>query len=310
MEGVKQYLNSWWYGDGRKKEYGPLHTKESQRYPGRYRVQKNRKYRQRQEGRNADIRDMNSYRPSTWNRIKGLFDADRRDISSMRDAYQDYKLPLTKSSSLQPSVDRLMTSEKFKKKILERKYEEQLLDQLRRGRPLQRRSRHGIEKKSLNVADEVILLRRKIEELETKLACSREELVITRQKLAFSEEKITLLEDLFGDGNMETEYVKSRRHIPNLQNSERKPELKELPNSPSPVLNINPSFTSSPIRGGIPDYQERNFLGNDKFYEKYPTIPKTAKLGSLSSSRSKNMDKSNEDSLSPVRIDYSKYSGT
>lgn len=327
MENLKQYWNSWWYeNDGRKSDKYPLKTryrgtKTSDRY---YKVQKpntTRASRLRREPEVSEYRKPNpaenGSQPSTWSKIKSLFDSNRRDITELKQAYLDYRLPNTEPSNTQADIDRLVVNERFKKKLLERKYERNMLNELRRGRQPYRRNReHQPSVNSpINHADEVILLRKKLDELEQRLSDAVEELVITKKKLEFVQQKNNLLEELFDDGKMETEYVKSRRNITNLQNSERKPELKQLPRSPSPVLHVDPMFTSSPIRAtnnilgeGSPQHVQQH----DNFYEKYPRIPKTERLDNYRSSLANHeddyQDRHAENSLSPVRVDYSKYS--
>lgn len=315
MESLKQYWNSWWVeNDGRKKAYYSLPDK-SQNKAHRYRIQKPRNIRPRYESR--DIAQPKTkaveQRHSTWSKLKSLFDTDKRDITEMKHAYVDYKLPATEQSSTQFEINKLLANERFKKKLMEKRYEENMLDELRRGRPRISTARRANmdARRAINHADEVILLRTKIEKLERRLSNALEELAITKKKLEFAKEKNSLLEELFDDGNMETEYVKSRRNIMNLQNSDRKPELKQLPRSPSPVLHVDPMFTSSPIRGTLAEPNSDAFK-NDAFYEKYPKIPETERLGSYYSPENfsrNNRDPKNENSLSPVRVDYSKYSG-
>ncbi|CDO94305.1 unnamed protein product [Kluyveromyces dobzhanskii CBS 2104] len=330
MDNLKQYWNSWWYeNDGRKRDRYPLKTGyRGSRTPVRYKVQKPKRSR---AARPRHEPEVNEYRkpdtssegskPSTWSKIKSLFDSNKRDVLELKNAYLDYRLPATEANNTQAEIDRVAINERFKQKLLERKYERSMLEELRRGRRPYKRNRehHPSTDQAINHADEVVLLRRKVDELEQRLSSAVEELVITKKKLEFAQEKNSLLEELFNDGNMETEYVKSRRNMTNLQNSERKPELKQLPRSPSPVVHVDPMFTSSPIRAS--NALRHNVLGEgspqratqqDDFYEKYPRIPETERLGTHRSSPANHDNeyhsRRTDNSLSPVRVDYSKYS--
>lgn len=335
MDNLKQYWNSWWYeNDGRKYEDYPIKRNRYQptKLPERYRVQKpktslrsvrvqpeRKREREREREREPEVKEYripktNVNVRSTWEKVKSLFETDKRDLKQMKQAYVDYKLPSTEANATQEAINNVIANERFKKKLLERRYEKHMLDELRRGRRMHKRGRSSgrgvaddvpLYERTINHVDEVILLRKKIDELEQRLSDTIEELVITKKKLEFSQEKNALLEELFDDGNMETEYVKSRRHMANLQNSSRKPELKQLPRSPSPVLHVNPMFTSSPIRATTTTATEGQ---QDNFYEKYPRIPETENLANYRSPTPANGNDHNDTSLSPVRVDYSKYS--
>lgn len=73
------------------------------------------------------------------------------------------------------------------------------------------------------------------------------EIALLKKKLQYSKEKNTLYKSMLDDANINTKFMKSRRHIHNLVKENVKPQDK-LP--PSPERKLQPLLTSSPIRLG------------------------------------------------------------
>lgn len=247
--------------------------------------------------------------------VKSVFSNDDQNLDLMQRASENLEFVTSLNDRISAQEERklikerIIKSEIFKKKLLEKRHDDVLLDQMKRGRSSKSKPRSVDD--NMNkignaniVTDQVLLLQRKINDIETKHRDVIKELQITKKKLKFAKEKNTLLESLLDDANIDSEYVKSRRDIRNLQKENLIPES-ELP--PSPRRTVNPLFTSSPIRRvnigeKNPDirYQPDNAPGTitAEYYNKYPRIPETELL----------VQESKDKSLSPIRIDYSKYS--
>lgn len=237
---------------------------------------------------------------SIWQSLKTVFSNEDQDLNLMQRACGNVNVMIPQSKSLsgpderRRMKERFSRSEAFKRKLLEIKYDDKLLDQLRRGRSHLKKGNMGLPQGQTITDDQVVLLQRKLVDLETRLKNMFKDLQITHKKLKFAQEKNILLESLLDDANIDSEYVKSRRDIKNIQKENLKPET-ELP--PSPRRTVNPLFTSSPMRKPSVDHGEE--LGTtDSYYNKYPKIPETEIL----------VKGQRTHSLSPIRIDYSKYS--
>ncbi|GAV53540.1 hypothetical protein ZYGR_0AK00420 [Zygosaccharomyces rouxii] len=325
--------------DPRKKEYGSLDDVRNDNKQGtggsHARSDRNRLRRRRAVASNGDPADNRKYvRPQNNNRvskmrnppartgrstfsklmksIKNVFSTEDQDLSLMQQACGNTNAmlpPAARRGAHQGSEgrkrlrDRIVRSEAFKRKLLEIEYDDRMLEQVRRGRSVsggRRRISDGLHDFQPLQDDKVILLQRKLQELDSKVQDMDKELQITQKKLKFAQEKNTLLESLLDDANIDSEYVKSRRDIKNLQKENLKPEA-ELP--PSPRRSVNPLFTSSPMRkpSSAQDQEQEQDPGQDptqNFYSKYPKIPETELL----------VQGRDRTSLSPIRIDYSKYS--
>lgn len=305
INSIGEYIKDWWYpDDGRKREYGSIKScinernkikstrvKPSQRY--NYRVRKPVKER------TSNVLNKQKNNTDLWNRIKSIFNQEEQDLQNMKHAYSDFRLvnPTYKCNSLNNTTSMVAQSEIFKKKLLEKKYDDRMRDQLRRGRS--KKQSKPLSGLPTSDSDQIILLKRKLDILETDLERTNKELQITKKKLAFAQEKNQLFESLINDTQVDDNYVKSRRRISNLQKDNQNLELKSL--SPSPIRRsaISPLFTSSPIRFNLKSDSASKYKNehDDKFYKKYPNIPQT-----------KQLTRHLEESLSPIRVDYSKYS--
>lgn len=327
--------------DPRKKEYGNLddirnennqdarssHTRSDRNRLRRKRAiasngnsAGNRKYvRPQNNNRVSKVRDRSTRTgrgtfSKLMNSIKDVFSTEDQDLNLMQQACGNTNAMLPLAARRGPNQgsegrkrlrDRILRSEAFKRKLLEIKYDDRMLEQVRRGRSASagRRSvNDGLYDFQPLRGDKVVLLQRKLEELDSKVQDMDKELQITQKKLKFAQEKNTLLESLLDDANIDSEYVKSRRDIKNLQKENLKPEA-ELP--PSPRRSINPLFTSSPMRKPSSAQEQEQEQGQEQrkdpqqnFYNKYPRIPETELL----------VQERDRTSLSPIRIDYSKYS--
>ncbi|CCE64822.1 hypothetical protein TPHA_0I03210 [Tetrapisispora phaffii CBS 4417] len=271
--------------------------------------------------------------------IKTIFSPEAENMGRMKRVSESLDQLLPESNRISDSArcsqmeerrrmrERIGRSEAFKRKLLEKRNDEALLDQLKRGRPSYRQNddidrenetidaefssdakndisrrdyNRKVKSRNLNIVDDqVFLLQKKVDSLESKLNIVEKELYLSKKKLKFAKEKNSLLESLLDDANIDSEYVKSRRDIKNLQKENLIPEA-DLP--PSPRRTVNPLFTSSPMRkvsGSTKKNEEE--VGKpttSEFYNKYPKIPETEKL----------KQDIRERSLSPINIDYSKYS--
>lgn len=323
LESVQRFIGDvLGYGasDPRKAEYGTLDDIKLNRDTGYGRADRTRLRRRRAVAGNGVDTKINKQRakskdrvrkPSTTRRepgkmrkllhsLKNVFSTEEQDLDLMQRACGNTNAMLPASARKGPRSgpeerrklrDRIVRSDAFKRKLLEIKYDDHMLEQLRRGRSKSRGASAVTEPLE---EDRVLLLQKQLQEMRAKLQGTEKELQITQKKLKFAQEKNTLLESLLDDANIDSEYVKSRRDIKNLQRENLKPDA-ELP--PSPRRSVNPLFTSSPVRNpssAVHHEQE----ASKNFYSKYPKIPETE---SLVQGRSRT-------SLSPIRIDYSKYS--
>lgn len=195
---------------------------------------------------------------------------------------------------------KILRSNAFKKKVTELDYNKKLIGELRKSK--QNIGSTNILEDDLN-EDRYKLLYRKYQSMKDKLSKTEEELNSIKETLRYSQEMNALLQEALDNANIDDTYLKSRRDIKNLQKENVLPE-REL--SPSPRRTVNPLFTSSPVRK--PNLNQKNSKNNEindsptkdisNFYNKYPRLPETELLA---------QDKV-EPSLSPVRIDYSRYS--
>lgn len=245
--------------------------------------------------RSVPRRDSAGSLKTLWKSLKTFFSKEDQDLNLMQRACTNLDAVVTPSKSVSGSEERrqlrerIARSEAFKRKVLQVKYDSEMLKELRVGRA---RSRGDESASAHNLTDDqVTLLQKKISSLENRLKNSQEDLRITQKRLKFANEKNALLESLLDDANIDREYVKSRRDIKNIQRDNLIPET-DLP--PSPRRTVNPLYTSSPMRTGSKDEP----AASTEFYNKYPKIPETEVLAKNHRS----------DSLSPIRIDYSKYS--
>lgn len=235
---------------------------------------------------------------SMWKSLKTIFSNEEQDLNLMQRACGNINVMVPQNKRLSGPEERrrlkerIARSEAFKRKVLQVKYDDRMLEGIRRGRSRQRED--GLAVHNLT-ADQVTLLRKKVDDLEARLKNTMEDLQITQKKLKFANEKNALLESLLDDANIDSDYVKSRRDIKNIQKDNLKPDS-ELP--PSPRRTVNPLFTSSPMRNPSSNLPKDEPASTAEFYNKYPKIPETEVLA-----------KGQRDhSLSPIRIDYSKYS--
>ncbi|KAL3230850.1 NAP1-binding protein [Nakaseomyces bracarensis] len=194
---------------------------------------------------------------------------------------------------------RILKSEAFKKKVTELDYNKKLIGELRKSR--QPKRNNEIFEEDIN-EDRYKLLYRKYQYVRDKLTNTEDELKSVKETLRYSQEMNVLLQEALDKANIDDAYLKSRRDIKNLQKENVLPE-REL--SPSPRRTVNPLFTSSPVRrpiaahkGDTDDVVDSPTKDISNFYNKYPKLPETELLA---------QDKV-DPSLSPVRIDYSRYS--
>lgn len=325
LEPLKRYLDDFLSSDPRKREYGDLEDVrrgKQERSPQRERsrvrlgprskarpnanfagnVSRRMPKRDRMNRSNGLIkkkpptRDSAGGIKSMWRSLKTIFSSEEQDLDLMQRACNDVTamIPAKRGPSgpeeRRQLRERIARSEAFKRKVLQVKYDDQMLTELRRGRS---RQRPDDPRGSSLTDDQVTLLQKQISHLQTRLKDALEDLQITQKRLKFAKEKNALLESLLDDSNIDREYVKSRRDIKNIQRDNLIPDT-ELP--PSPRRTVNPLFTSSPMRN-IATRDEPAATASD-FYNKYPRIPETEALAKNQRS----------DSLSPIRIDYSKYS--
>lgn len=328
LESVKRYLGDLLSNDPRKKEYGDLEDirrgrKERSPLRERSRVRlgprnktwaganfagngSRRMLRKERMARSVKTNGIAKKRPPThssssglkslWNSIRTVFTNEDQNLDLLQLACSNVTsiVPSRKTISgpeeRRQLKERIARSEAFKRKVNQLKYDDDMLQELRRGRSRQRTEDPYIP--SLT-DDQVTLLQKKITQLEKRLKDALEDLQITQKRLKFAKEKNTLLESLLDDANIDREYVESRRDIKNIQRDNLKPDT-ELP--PSPRRTVNPLFTSSPMRN-VASREEPASSATD-FYNKYPKIPETEALA----------NNQRNDSLSPIRIDYSKYS--
>ncbi|QLQ78630.1 hypothetical protein HG537_0A08780 [Torulaspora globosa] len=323
LDSVKKYMGEVLSSDGRKREFGDLEEVRNRRQRQGPMGSRNRvKLRGRGKiGTNANLAGNGSRRmprkermiryneragaisrmrepagglKAVWRSLKAFFSREDQDLGLMQRACTNLDAMVSPSKRLSGAEERrqlkerIARSEAFKRKVLQVKYDNEMLKEIRVGRSRQRTDEtvaHTL------TDDQVTLLQKKITHLEKELKNSREDLRITQKRLKFANEKNALLESLLDDANIDREYVKSRRDIKNIQRDNLIPET-ELP--PSPRRAVNPLYTSSPMRNGSKDES----AATTDFYNKYPKIPETEVLA-------KNQK---NDSLSPIRIDYSKYS--
>lgn len=201
--------------------------------------------------------------------------------------------------------NRISSSRAFKKKLSEINYDRTMLEKLREsGKRLPLDSSNMTmhrkwQPSSESIEDDRIrLLELRCSHKDEQLKTIKKELEITKRKLEFAKEKNTILKAILNDANVDSDYVKSRRDIKNLQTDNLKPQ-EELP--PSPVRTVNPLFTSSPVRktqSQEDTISEKADGKQDTYYNKYPKIPETENLAR----------KENNESMSPIRVDYTKYS--
>ena len=155
----------------------------------------------------------------------------------MKNAYADFKLRghdygMQTRSQVQR---RIANSAALKRKLLEKQYEDRLLDELRRGRKTRVSPAIGASNANINT-DQTLILQHKLDSATSRLAETERELYLTQKRLKFTEEKVVLLENLLSDANIDDDYLKSRRRITNLQKDNLKPEYDALP--PSPHLSL------------------------------------------------------------------------
>lgn len=323
LESVKRYMGGVISSDPRKREFGDLEEVKSRRQRrspmgprnrmklgGRSSVKPHANFAGNGSRRMPRKERMTRYNERTrtsartrepvgglkavWRSLRAFFSNEDQDLGLMQKACTNLDAMVSPSKRLSGAEERrqlkerIARSEAFKRKVLQVKYDNEMMKEIRVGRSRQRTD----EAAARNVTDDqVTLLQKKILRLENELKNSREDLRITQKRLKFANEKNTLLESLLDDANIDREYVKSRRDIKNIQRDNLVPES-ELP--PSPRRAVNPLYTSSPMRNGSKDES----AAATEFYSKYPKIPETEVLA-------KNQK---NNSLSPIRIDYSKYS--
>lgn len=149
--------------------------------------------------------------------------------------------------------ERSRRKEELKKRLNERRYNEQRLLELRGGininhNNIYKPKRFRRNRRHLGINDDQIyLLNKEIENLHEQLKIVQKEQIFTKRRLEFAEEKNYLLESLLDDGKIDSDYLKSRRHMGNFQKDNIKPS-ETIP--ASPIKAQIPLFTSSPIKKG------------------------------------------------------------
>ncbi|AGO12100.1 AaceriAEL266Wp [[Ashbya] aceris (nom. inval.)] len=322
LEPLKNIVSDLWLKtDTRKREYGSLDEWKQQRgqerigrprrrASARYKVTKPSAVHQSALPLPVERPGVGTVRRNErtwWDRLCGVFSAEQRDLHGMRDAFSNFRLPPTEELEGRrrrgTASQRIARSETFKKRVLEKMYDDRMLEQLRAGSRGSRPERPALPGSD---ADQVVLLQNRLHKLERQLFETQKELELAKKKLMFAHEKTKLFESLLDDANVDDDYVKSRRRITNLRaTTDNQPALRSLSPSPQRPYPVNPLFTSSPIRQ-VNDSPRMRADKPDDYYAKYPTIPKTELLNKQSSENAP-AGRAKE-SLSPVRIDYSKYS--
>ncbi|SCU91151.1 LAMI_0E04918g1_1 [Lachancea mirantina] len=246
--------------------------------------------------------DLKTVQSKGWlDRIKSVFSSEEDDLKAMEKAYAGYTVTTGVPQTLHTRSQiqrRIANSAALKRRLLEKQYDDRMLDELRRV------PRKALGPKRLPHAsemDQVILLETQLADVTQRLATTKDELRVMHKKLKFATEKNSLLESLIDDTNIDDDYLKSRRRITNLQRNDLKPAPDTL--LPSPVHHVAPLVTSSPSKYRIPaDILQDTELD---FYAKYPTIPKAENFKNDPNDLS-----DHSDSLSPIRVDYSKYNSS
>ncbi|SCW04604.1 LAFE_0H17216g1_1 [Lachancea fermentati] len=299
LRAVKEYVGGWFNdGDTRKKEDGSLNEwkrRANGHRSRRYRVQKPGSMKPTTTTRATAV-SRKRQSPSIWEKVKGVFSTEDQELLGMKRAYSDFQLsthpsPMQTRSQIQR---RIAKSAVLRRKLSEKQYDDKQLEELRRGRKLVRSPKRIGEPRTFET-DQLLLLQHKLETMTHRLSIVEKDLKITKKRLKFSQEKNALLESLLDDANIDNEYVRSRRQIRNIQKENLKPIEGEIP--PSPQHAMSPLFTSSPMR--FNNQSDVRLDEQDKFYHKYPKIPEAELLPN-----------NPDDSLSPIRVDYSKYSSS
>lgn len=206
--------------DPRKKEYGSLddvRTSNRQGGSGSHaRLDRNRLRRRRAIASNGDSANSRKYvRPQDGNRvnkmrnpsartgpgtlsklmksIKNVFSTEDQDLTLMQQACGNTNAmlpPAARRGAHQGAEgrkklrDRIVRSEAFKRKLLEIKYDDRMLEQVRRGRSVsgsRRRIGEGYQGIEPLQDDKVGLLQRKLQELDSKVQDMDKELQITQK---------------------------------------------------------------------------------------------------------------------------------
>ncbi|AMD20408.1 HDL336Cp [Eremothecium sinecaudum] len=326
LQSFKDTMSDWLLSvDSRKKDYGSLADWKQQRGNERQgrlrrRATSNRFKVTKPIGSRSSITSnspeqpkpptsSNAVVPSLWEKIQSVFSTDQRELRDMKSTFANYRLPYTEENETRRrqglTSSRLARSETFKKRMMEKMYDDRMLEQLRASVDKRKSTHRGDSIAALSNAesDQVVLLQNRLQKLEQQLFNTQKELELTNKKLTFAHEKTRLLESLLDEANVDNEYVKSRRRIANLKaTTDNQPQLRSLSPSPKRSHPVNPLFTSSPIRTQNVESPYKHDKELDNFYSKYPSIPKTEFMN-----QSANGTNDNE-SLSPVRVDYNKYS--
>lgn len=215
--------------DPRKIEYGTLddirkpdmgddrHTTARSTY--RRRMERRNKFKASQQmSANADLPINNRNRvrkqpiakpgalAAAWKNLKTVFSNEEQDLTLLQQACGNVNAMVPQNTrSNRPEErkrlrERMARSEAFKRKLIEIKYDDQMLEQLRRGRSRFSKQNEGAlrsQGQAHNITDDQItLLQRKVNELESSLRNVSKELQITQKRLKFAQEKNTLLESL------------------------------------------------------------------------------------------------------------------
>lgn len=317
LEPFKKLLAEWWsVADSRKKEYGSFEEwkqrREQERVGRSQRSTGNRfKVTKPTNIQNVisklplpklnDAQHDNQCQFSWLEKIQSIFSTEQQDLHNMKNTLTNYRLPHTNQYQTKGrrglNSQRLFRSETFKKRMMEKMYDDRMLEQLRESGCANRRHPSHRISLSNSESDQVVLLQNRLRKLEQRLSETQKELELVTKKLSFSNEKTKLLESLLDEASVDDEYVKSRRRIENLRSTDKnQPHLRSLSPSPQRSRPMNPLYTSSPIRDNNIEGSQKHDKELNEFYLKYPTLPETEQLGQ------------DKESLSPVRINYSKYS--
>ncbi|KAH3902452.1 uncharacterized protein SCODWIG_02237 [Saccharomycodes ludwigii] len=240
-------------------------------------------------------------------------------------------------------VQRIAKSEAFKKILMEKQYDQRMLKKLNEMNTSENKGstppaflldnksmdQETNDKEKINQSndDEIYDIMNK------RILFLEKELELTKKKLKFSQEKVKLLEGLLDDAQLDNEMVKAKRKITNLPQALTAEPLPDL----SPTKKKKPLFTSSPTRknheqqeGGdgndidsykkiIPETLESNNNIDNRFDVR--AFQRSTNNNRLSRFEESDLDENDEiniahthiegnnrTSLSPIRIDYSKYS--
>ncbi|CCC71327.1 hypothetical protein NCAS_0H00170 [Naumovozyma castellii] len=193
--------------------------------------------------------------------------------------------PLKSGEEQEILVRRITASKAFQKKLKDIQYDKQMLTQLKSRVPDKNISYRSQLSSNNITEDKIRLLSIKNRELETELNKTKDLLQLTKKDLKFAKDKNDLLQSLLRDEKTDEKFLQYKAHV--LNSSTGNPGRNDgyLASSPSSQENRDNDF-------GTPNY-----------YNRYPKIPSTEVL-----KKNHGRHDHHNNSLSPIRIDFTKYS--